>query len=192
MDDAILPMPLVLYHLQHVVPLLDKVQKLVLCSVVSGQNAGWLVCFEVLEDTRPNFFCVKFQGYSSNGLLPLPQMCHHIVAGHGYHMGSLCIIPEDTSTTLFPQIHLRCAIMQLCSSNSLSSQLGVALGTDGGNCHVLYLAWHHSFVHRPRKLTMASKKESDTMTMWLWHTMGKHLMKELWSILFTYNHVDML
>jgi hypothetical protein len=74
MDDAILPMPLVLYHLQHVVPLLDKVQKLVLCSVVSGQNAGWLVCFEVLEDTRPNFFCVKFQGYSSNGLLPLPQM----------------------------------------------------------------------------------------------------------------------
>jgi hypothetical protein len=74
MDDAILPMPLVLYHLQHVVPLLDKVQMLVLCSVVSGQNAGWLVCFEVLEDTRPNFFCVKFQGYSSNGLLPLPQM----------------------------------------------------------------------------------------------------------------------
>jgi hypothetical protein len=116
MDNAILPMPLVLYHLQHVVPLLDK-------------------------------------GYSSNGLLPLPQMCHHIVAGHGYHMGSLCIIPEDTSTTLFPQIHLRCAIMQLCSSNSLSSQLGVALGTDGGNCHVLYLAWHHSFVHRPRKLS---------------------------------------
>jgi hypothetical protein len=79
--------------------------------------------------------------------------CHHIVAGHDYHMGSLCIIPEDTSTTLFPQIHLRCAIMQLCSSNSLSSQLGVALGTDGGNCHVLYLAWHHSFVHRPRKLS---------------------------------------
>ncbi|CAM6011120.1 unnamed protein product [Sphagnum balticum] len=179
------------------------------------------------------------------------SLCHHIVAGHDYHMGSLCIIPEDTSTTLFPQIHLRCAITQLCSSNSLSSQLGVALGTDGGNCHVLYLAWHHSFVHRPRKLTLfyslnfslanhirkivlnlftalldcgadvivsnmfgvlvqilvhpeknssgivqlwllRSKKESDTMTMWLWHTMGKHLMKELWSILFTNNHVDML
>ncbi len=79
MDDVILPMHLVWHHLQHgasccVVALLDKVQMLVLCSVVSGQNAGWLVCFEVLEDTRPNFFCVKFQGYSSNGLVPLPHM----------------------------------------------------------------------------------------------------------------------
>jgi hypothetical protein len=39
---------------------------------------------------------------------------------------------------------------------------------------------------------MASKKESDTMTMWLWHTMLKNLTKELWCILFTNNHVDML
>jgi len=74
MDDAISPMRLVLYHLQHVVPLLHKVQMLALCSVVSGQNAGWLVCFEVVEDTRPTFFCLKFQNYSYNGLLPLPQM----------------------------------------------------------------------------------------------------------------------
>ncbi len=78
-DDAILPMRLVWHHLEHgvsscVVPLLDKVRLLASCSVVSGQNAGWLVCFEVLGDTRPNFFCLKFQGYSSNGLLPLPQM----------------------------------------------------------------------------------------------------------------------
>jgi hypothetical protein len=42
------------------------------------------------------------------------------------------------------------------------------------------------------RAAMASKKESDTMTMWVWHTMGKHLMKELWCILFTNNHVDML
>jgi hypothetical protein len=62
MDDAILPMRLVLYHLQHVVPLLDKVQMLVLCSVVSGQNAGWLVCFKVLEDTRPNIFLCEISG----------------------------------------------------------------------------------------------------------------------------------
>jgi hypothetical protein len=61
--------------------------------------------------------------------------------------------------------------MQLCSSNSVSSQLEVALGTDGA---------------------MASEKESNTMTMWLWHTMGKHLMKELWCILFTNNYIDML
>jgi hypothetical protein len=65
--------------------------------------------------------------------------CHHIVAGCSYHVGSLCIIPEDTSTTLFHQIHLRCAITQLCSSNSLSSQLGVALGTDGGNA--IFSTW---------------------------------------------------
>jgi hypothetical protein len=51
MDDAILPMRLVLYRLQHdasscVVPCLDKVlQMLMLCSVVSGKNADWLVCF---------------------------------------------------------------------------------------------------------------------------------------------------
>jgi hypothetical protein len=81
MDDAILPMRLVWHHLEHgasscVVPLLDTVQLLALCSVFSGQNAGWLVCFKVLEDTRPNFFCLKFQGYSSNGLLPLPQMMY--------------------------------------------------------------------------------------------------------------------
>jgi hypothetical protein len=79
MDDAILPMRLVWHHLEHgasscVVPLLDTVQMLALCSVVSGQNAGWLVCFKVLEDPRPNFFYLKFQGYGSNGLIPLPQM----------------------------------------------------------------------------------------------------------------------
>jgi hypothetical protein len=72
MDDAIFPMHFVLYHLQHVIPLLDNLQMLALCSVVSGQNAGWLVCFKVLEDTRPIFFCLNFQGYCSNGLLPLP------------------------------------------------------------------------------------------------------------------------
>jgi outer membrane lipopolysaccharide assembly protein LptE/RlpB len=67
------------------------------------------------------------------------SLCHHIVAGCGYHLGSLCIIPEDTSTTLFYQIHLRHAIMQLCSSNSVSSQLEVALGTDGGNA--IFSTW---------------------------------------------------
>jgi hypothetical protein len=34
---------------------------------------GWYA-FEVLEDIRTKFFCLKFQGYSCNGLLPLPQM----------------------------------------------------------------------------------------------------------------------
>jgi hypothetical protein len=51
----------------------------------------------------------------------------------------VCIVPEDTSTTLFLRIHLRRAIMQLHSSNWLSSQLGVALGTDGGNA--IFSTW---------------------------------------------------
>jgi hypothetical protein len=45
--------------------------------------------------------------------------CQHILAGRGYHMGSLCIIPEDTSSATYIWDVLLCScVLQICCHHS--------------------------------------------------------------------------